>query len=142
MEQFDYVGVSKAGKETRSVKVEALVDNCSLLGVFGVEVSHFRAVVIDEVSADSSALVQVEAIVVDERHVVLAVHPQKLRLQQFAAHQIDDLQVDVHSDEVGRHHDGPARRAGGHVIQIDCGHVASPNTPGTLLDVQRPLKLT
>ncbi len=100
------------------VEVESLVDQGTNLRIFRVE-SIVLSVFVDQICANSSAFVQVKAIVVDGGDVVLRIHLDVFGLHVVTGHHVRFLQVQFNADHFGRHHDGAARGAGLQVVQVD-----------------------
>jgi hypothetical protein len=100
------------------VEIKALVDQGTNFGIFWVE-CIVLSVLVDQISADGPAFVQVEAIVVDSWDVVLRIHFDVFGLHVVTGHQIGFLQVQFNANHFGCHHDCTARGTNIHVIQVD-----------------------
>jgi len=113
-----HVDFAETVVEDTHVKVHALVDHCALLRIFGVELVVL-AVLVDEISADGTALVHSEAVIDDGGHVVLRIDGHKLGFHVLTGLQVDFFQVELDADHFGRHPDGPARRTALGVVKVD-----------------------
>ena len=117
-----YVNLAEAMVKDAHVKVESLIDQGTSRRILRVE-SIVLSILIDQISANGPALVQVEAIVIDGRDVVLRVDLEEFRFHLLTGHQIQLFQVEFNAHQLGSHHDGTARGTGLHVIQVDSRHV-------------------
>merc|ERR1719341_293447 len=104
------------------IKVEPLIHSGPDFSILGVHLV-ILPILIDEVGSDSPGLIHHELPVYHGGDVVHGIDSQEFWLHVLSSHQVQHLEVVLHTKTLRSHGDNPARGREGHAVHVNRSHL-------------------